>query len=59
MRNPSLFDFGCKQWSEAVPAEVDRFVVNIDTTFVKQVFDIVECKRKTNVRHDSQPDDFR
>lgn len=41
-----------------MPPELNRFVTDVDTTFVQQVFDVAERQRETDAHHDRQAADF-
>jgi hypothetical protein len=43
---------------EPIDPVADRFVANVDTALVEQVFDIAQGQRKSDVHHDRKLDDF-
>ena len=47
-------DFSGKQRAKPIPPEPDRFITDVDTSFVQKVFDVPQRKRKANVHHDRQ-----
>ena len=47
-----------KHRTEAVPPIADGFVTDIDTTLVKEIFDIPQRKWKPDVQHHRQADDL-
>lgn len=56
--DPALSDLGCRHRPEPMPPEPDRFVTDVDATFVEEIFDIAQRERKTDVQHHRQADDF-
>ena len=44
--------------AEAIDPVTDRFMANIDSALVKQVFDISQRERKPDVHHDRKLDDL-
>ena len=52
-------DFGGEYRAKPVPSAANRFVADIDATFVQQVFNISKRKRKPDIHHHRQADDLR
>jgi len=50
----SFPDLCGKQKTEPVPPKADRFVTNIDATFMQKVLNITQKKRKPDVHHYGQ-----
>lgn len=44
---------------EPVDPVTDRFMANVDTALVKQIFNIPQRQREADVHHDRKLDDFR
>nr|WP_155838164.1 hypothetical protein [Hyphomonas beringensis] len=44
--------------TETVHPETDRFVASINPAFVKQIFDVTQRGRKSNVHHYRKLDDL-
>jgi len=44
--------------SVLVTPEADRFVTDIDTAFVQQIFHISKRERETDIKHHRQADDL-
>ena len=57
--NPFPADFSRKHRDKSVPPKPDRLMADLDTAFVQQIFDITKRKRKSNIQHNRQADDFR
>lgn len=51
-------DLVCKISTEPIDPVADRFVANVDTALVEQVFDIAQGQPKANVHHHRKLDDF-
>ena len=51
-------DFSGEHRAETVPPEPNRFVADIDTALVQQVFHIPQRQKKSDVQHHCQADDF-
>jgi len=47
-----------RERAKPVPPKPDRFMANIETAFVQQIFHISQTKRKSNVKHHRQTDDL-
>ncbi len=45
--------------AETGPPEPDRFMADVDATFVQKVLEVSQQKRKTDIHHNSQTDDVR
>ena len=56
--NRVLVDQRCEHRTISGPPLANRFVADLDTTLVKQVFDVAQRQRKPNVEHHRKPDDF-
>ena len=54
-----ITNFSSEHWTKSVPPKSKRFVADVDTTLVEQVFDVSKRKRKPNVRHHSKANDLR
>ncbi len=54
----SLADLVREISAEAVHPVTNRFVANIDPALVKQVFDIPQRQRESDIHHDRKLDDF-
>jgi hypothetical protein len=52
-------DFGGEYRTKPIPPEPNRFMADVDATFMQQVFDISKRKWKSNIHHHGQPNDFR
>ena len=52
-------NLGGKQPAKPVPPEPNRLLADVDPALTQQVFDIAKRKRKTDLHHHSQADDFR
>jgi hypothetical protein len=49
----------CREYrTKSVPPEADRFITDIDTAFMEQVFGISKRKWKSDIHHHRQADDF-
>jgi len=57
--DPLPLDVSRKQWAETVPPHPDRFVTNIDAALCKQVFDIPQRRRKSDIYHHHKPNHAR
>ena len=57
--HPLSSDLRSKHRTEPVPPVADSFMAHIDPALVKQIFDIPKRKRKPDIQHDRQTDDFR
>jgi hypothetical protein len=51
-------DFGGEYRTKSVPPEADRFMADVDATFVQQVFNISKRKWKPDIHHHGQPNDL-
>ena len=51
-------DFRGEYRTKPVPPEPNGFMADVDATFVQQVFDVAERKWKSDIHHNSQPNDF-
>jgi len=61
--NPELLDtpftdFGGEYRPKPVPPKPNRFVANVNATFMQQVFDISKRKWIPNIHHHGQPNDL-
>ncbi len=54
-----LADLGCENRTEPILPKPNRLVTDIDASLVQQVFNISKRKRKTDIHHHSEADDFR
>jgi hypothetical protein len=52
-------DFGGEYRAKPVPSEADCLMTHIDATFMHQVFNIAQRKRKPHIHHHRQPNDLR
>lgn len=52
-----LTDPGSKHRAEPVPPEPHRFVADGDATLERQILDLPQRQRKTDVHHDREADD--
>src|SRR5690606_4110454 len=50
-RDPFLSDFARKQWAKSVPPIANRFMTDVDTPFMKKVFDVAKRKGKSDIHH--------
>ncbi len=57
--NPLSSDLGGKHRPEPVPPVADGFMAHVDTTLVKEIFDIPQGKWKPDVQHHRKADDLR
>jgi hypothetical protein len=55
---PPLADLGRKPRTEPVPPKTHRFMADIDTAFVEQIFDLPQRKRIPDIHHHSKADNF-
>ena len=56
--NPFSSDLSGKHRTKTVPPEPHSFVADIDAALVQQIFDIPQRKRKANIQHHCEADDF-
>ena len=56
--DPPLPDLGGEHRAKPVPPISNRFVADLDTALVQQIFDIPEREGKPNIEHDRQADDL-
>ena len=55
---PIATDFRSKHRAKSVPAEPNRFVADVDPALVQEILDIPKRKRKPDIHHNRQADDF-
>jgi hypothetical protein len=55
---PIFADIIGESRAKSIPPKPDGFMAHIDTAFVEQIFDISKRKRKSDVKHNGQPDDL-
>ena len=54
--NAACPDLGCKQRTKAVPPIPYRLMTHVDAPFVKQVLDLPQGERKSNIQHHRKTD---
>ena len=52
-------DLSSEHRAESIPPIANRFVADVDPTFVEQILHISQRKRESNLHHDREADDFR
>ena len=55
---PFAADFSGELQAKSVPPISNRFVADLDATFVQKIFDVSQWQRKPHVQHHRQADEF-
>mgnify|MGYP004007052857 FL=1 len=53
-----LFDLRCEHRTKPVPPGANGLMADVDATFVEQIFDLPQRKRKPDIHHHGQADDL-